>query len=66
MRIGNVACEPQRPSWKRRRNWSDRVRHPLAPLDSKIRTGLLELARQFDPLALHWGKQESYVLANRH
>ena len=35
---------------------SDHVRHPLVPLDSKIRTGLLELARQFDPLALRWGK----------
>jgi 4-hydroxy-tetrahydrodipicolinate synthase len=34
---------------------SDHVRHPLAPLDSTIRTGLLELVRQFEPLALRWG-----------
>jgi 4-hydroxy-tetrahydrodipicolinate synthase len=31
------------------------VRHPLAPLDPTIRTGLLELVRQFEPLALRWG-----------
>jgi len=34
---------------------SDHVRHPLAPLDPTTRTGLLELARQFEPLALRWG-----------
>ena len=34
---------------------SDHVRHPLAPLDPTIRTELLELARQFEPLALRWG-----------
>ena len=34
---------------------SDHVRHPLAPLDPTIRTGLLELVRQFEPLALRWG-----------
>jgi 4-hydroxy-tetrahydrodipicolinate synthase len=31
------------------------VRHPLAPLYPTTRTGLLELARQFEPLALRWG-----------
>ncbi len=34
---------------------SDAVRHPLAPLDARTRAGLLELARQVDPLALRWG-----------
>lgn len=34
---------------------SDRVRHPLAPLDPKIHAGLMELTRQFNPLALRWG-----------
>ena len=34
---------------------SDHVRRPLAPLDPTIRTGLLELVRQFEPLALRWG-----------
>lgn len=35
---------------------SDAVRHPLQPLDPVTRAGLLELAREFDPLALRWGK----------
>ncbi len=35
---------------------SDRVRHPLDPLPESTRTGLLELARALDPVALRWGK----------
>lgn len=35
---------------------SDAVRHPLTPLHPKTREGLLELARELDPLALRWGK----------
>ncbi len=35
---------------------SDHVRHPLAPLPKPTRDGLLELARQANPLALRWGK----------
>ena len=35
---------------------SEAVRHPLQPLDPAARAGLLELARQADPLALRWGK----------
>lgn len=35
---------------------SDRVRHPLDPLPGASRTGLLELARALDPVALRWGK----------
>ena len=35
---------------------SDAVRHPLEPLHPASRAGLLELARQLDPLALRWGK----------
>lgn len=35
---------------------SDAVRHPLKPLDAPTRAGLLELARQVDPLALRWGR----------
>jgi 2-keto-3-deoxy-L-arabinonate dehydratase len=35
---------------------SDAVRHPLEPLHPATRTGLLELARDLDPLALRWGK----------
>lgn len=34
---------------------SDHVRHPLAPLPLAARSGLLELAREVDPLALRWG-----------
>ena len=34
----------------------DRVRAPTAPLHSATRAGLLELARQLNPLILHWGK----------
>ncbi len=35
---------------------SDTVRHPLEPLHPQTRAGLLELAREVDPLALRWGK----------
>ncbi len=35
---------------------SDAVRHPLEPLHPATRAGLLELAREQDPLALRWGK----------
>lgn len=35
---------------------SDHVRHPLTPLPLEARTGLLELAREVEPLALRWGK----------
>lgn len=35
---------------------SDAVRHPLTPLHPQTREGLLERARELDPLALRWGK----------
>lgn len=35
---------------------SDFVRHPLEPLHPATREGLLELAREVNPLALRWGK----------
>jgi dihydrodipicolinate synthase/N-acetylneuraminate lyase len=35
---------------------SDAVRHPLEPLHPATREGLLELAREANPLALRWGK----------
>jgi dihydrodipicolinate synthase/N-acetylneuraminate lyase len=35
---------------------SDAVRHPLEPLHPATREGLLELARDLDPLALRWGR----------
>lgn len=35
---------------------SDHVRHPLESLHPATRTGLLELAKGVDPLALSWGK----------
>jgi dihydrodipicolinate synthase/N-acetylneuraminate lyase len=35
---------------------SDAVRHPLEPLHPTTRAGLLELARELQPLALRWGK----------
>jgi len=35
---------------------SDAVRHPLEPLPAPTRAGLLELARDANPLALRWGK----------
>ena len=35
---------------------SEAVRHPLEPLHPATRAGLLELARELDPLALRWGK----------
>ena len=31
-------------------------RHPLAPLDPVIRTGLIETARRLDPLVLRWAR----------
>ena len=34
---------------------SDHVRHPLSPLHPATRQGLLELAREADPIALRWG-----------
>jgi dihydrodipicolinate synthase/N-acetylneuraminate lyase len=34
---------------------SDAVRHPLEPLHPATREGLLELARELNPLALTWG-----------
>ncbi len=35
---------------------SDCVRHPLEPLHPATRAGLLELAREANPLALRWGR----------
>jgi 2-keto-3-deoxy-L-arabinonate dehydratase len=35
---------------------SEAVRHPLETLHPATREGLLELAREVNPLALHWGK----------
>ncbi len=35
---------------------SDAVRHPLDPLHPATRAGLLELAREINPLALRWGR----------
>ena len=35
---------------------SDHVRHPMAGLHPDTRAGLLELAREADPLAIRWGK----------
>ena len=35
---------------------SDAVRHPLEALHPATRDGLLELAREVNPLALRWGK----------
>jgi dihydrodipicolinate synthase/N-acetylneuraminate lyase len=35
---------------------SDAVRHPLEPLHPDTRAGLLELAREVNPLALRWGR----------
>jgi len=35
---------------------SDHVRHPLRALHPETRKGLLELAREANPLALRWGK----------
>jgi len=35
---------------------SEAVRHPLAPLAPAARAGLLELAREAQPLALRWGR----------
>jgi dihydrodipicolinate synthase/N-acetylneuraminate lyase len=35
---------------------SDAVRHPLEPLHPATRAGLLEIARDLDPLALRWGR----------
>lgn len=35
---------------------SDAVRHPLEPLHPVTKAGLLEIARELQPLALRWGK----------
>ncbi len=35
---------------------SDMVRHPLDPIHPATRAGLLDLAREVEPLALRWGK----------
>jgi dihydrodipicolinate synthase/N-acetylneuraminate lyase len=35
---------------------SDAVRHPLEPLHPATRAGLLEIARELDPLVLRWGR----------
>jgi 2-keto-3-deoxy-L-arabinonate dehydratase len=35
---------------------SDAVRHPIAPLHETQRAGLLEIARDLNPLALRWGR----------
>jgi 4-hydroxy-tetrahydrodipicolinate synthase len=35
---------------------SDAVRHPLETLHPAPRAGLLELAREANPIALRWGK----------
>jgi len=35
---------------------SEAVRHPLEPLHPQARAGLLELAREANPLALRWGR----------
>ena len=35
---------------------SDYVRHPLTPLHPDTKEQLIELAKLFNPLALHWGK----------
>jgi 2-keto-3-deoxy-L-arabinonate dehydratase len=35
---------------------SEAVRHPLEPLHPATREGLLELAREVEPLALRWAK----------
>lgn len=34
---------------------SDACRHPIAPLSPEVRTTLLELVRDLDPVALNWG-----------
>ena len=34
----------------------DAVRHPLEPLHPATRAGLLDIARELEPLALRWGK----------
>ena len=35
---------------------SEAVRHPLQPLHPATRAGLIEIARQLDPLVLRWGR----------
>jgi 2-keto-3-deoxy-L-arabinonate dehydratase len=35
---------------------SEMTRHPLAPLDSATRSGLIEAARRLDPMVLRWGR----------
>jgi 2-keto-3-deoxy-L-arabinonate dehydratase len=34
---------------------SDAVRHPLDQIHPRTRAGLIELARQVEPIALRWG-----------
>jgi 4-hydroxy-tetrahydrodipicolinate synthase len=35
---------------------SDAVRHPLQSVRPEARAGLIEIARQLDPVALRWGR----------
>ena len=35
---------------------SDAVRHPLRPLDTATKDGLMELVREADPVAARWGR----------
>jgi 2-keto-3-deoxy-L-arabinonate dehydratase len=36
---------------------SEAVRHPLQKVHPAARAGLIEIARQLDPVVLHWGRQ---------
>jgi 4-hydroxy-tetrahydrodipicolinate synthase len=35
---------------------SDAVRHPLQNVRAEARAGLIEIARQLDPVVLRWGR----------
>ena len=35
---------------------SEAVRHPLEPLQTEARAGLMQLAKALDPVAMRWGK----------
>ena len=35
---------------------SDQVRHPLRPISAGARRSILKLAKEFDLVALRWGK----------
>jgi len=35
---------------------SEAVRHPLQPLHSQTRAGLIETAQRLDPLVLRWAR----------